>query len=181
MSDFLNSLENWENLIKPHNAIVDELEGVWVRVKIVTLISRVGKGVVQDHFLWELQSTGATKEGLGRLSFGEETPRRRQLRSARRRSRPRSPTPMEIGMVKGQNGKRQHLQPKGGGGCKGHRHQQTCEHSRKLGRVKKVCWYAKKCQPPSGTCKGKSGQGCKCKVKGKNKTTRPSPSASSAS
>ena len=51
MSDFLNSLEAWEYQIKQHEAIVDELEGVQERVEIATLISRTGKGVVQDHFL----------------------------------------------------------------------------------------------------------------------------------
>ena len=54
MSDLLNSLEKFENLIKQHDAIVDELEGVPNRVKIATLISRMGTGVVQDPFWREL-------------------------------------------------------------------------------------------------------------------------------
>ena len=51
MSDFQDNVEKWEQLIKHHDAIVDELEGVQERVKIATLIRRMGKGVVQDHFL----------------------------------------------------------------------------------------------------------------------------------
>ena len=44
MSDLLQ-------LIKQHDAIVDDLEVVQGRVTIATLTSRMGNGVVQDHFL----------------------------------------------------------------------------------------------------------------------------------
>ena len=40
MSDFLGSLEKKENLIKQHDAVTDESEGVQDRVNSATLISR---------------------------------------------------------------------------------------------------------------------------------------------
>ena len=169
LSDLLNSLEKWDNMIR-HHATVDELEGVEGSVKIATLLSRMGKGIVQDHFLVgvSMYTLRATQEGPGRVLFSEEAPRWRQLRSARRRSR--------AWTVKGQHGKRQHQQPTGGIGGKGQHHQQTCEHCGKPGNVKKFCWYAKKGQPSCGTGMGKSGDGSKARTK----TTKPSRSASGA-
>ena len=46
MQDFLNSVEKWEYLIKQYDGMVEELEGLQDRVKIATLISRMGRGVV---------------------------------------------------------------------------------------------------------------------------------------
>ena len=113
MSDFLNSLEKWDNLVKQHDAMVDALEGVQDRVKIATLISRMRKGVVEDHFLVEvakytrydqlgkdLVDLLSAKKHLGGDSSG----------SGRDHG---GPTHMEIGMVKGsQYGKGQHQQNK---------------------------------------------------------------------
>ena len=51
MSDFLSRLEKWEYVIKQYDHMVDDPEALQDRVKIATVISRMGKGVVQDHFL----------------------------------------------------------------------------------------------------------------------------------
>ena len=117
MSDFLNSLEKWENLIKQHDAMVDALEGVQDRVEIATLISRMGKGVVEDHFLVGVAAytryDQLGKDLVDLLSaktyFGGDS-----SGSGRDHG---GPTPMEIGMeigmVKGsQHGKGQHQQNK---------------------------------------------------------------------
>ena len=51
MQDFLSSLEKWEYLIKQYDHMVGGIDDLQDRVKIATLVSRMGKGVVQDHFL----------------------------------------------------------------------------------------------------------------------------------
>ena len=95
-------------------AIADELEGVHDRVKMSTPISRMGKGIVQDHFLVgvaeytrydqlrkDLVDYLSAKKHLGGDSSGVHGRSRDQGGLA----------PMEIGTVKGQQGKRQHQQP----------------------------------------------------------------------
>ena len=76
MSDFLNNLEKWQNLIKQHDAIVDE-----------TLFGRMGTGVVQDHFLMGVAKytrCEQLRKDLVEYISAKETPRRRQRRSAGR-------------------------------------------------------------------------------------------------
>ena len=112
MSDFLSSLEKWENLIKQHDTMVGELDGVHERVKIATLISRMGKGSVgvatctRYEDLWrDLVECLLVKKRFGGDSSG-------LLGGGRDHG---GPTPMEIGVVNGQYGKKQHQQTKGRG------------------------------------------------------------------
>ena len=101
MTDILNSLGKWENLIKQHDAIVDELEGVQERVNIATLMRRMGK----VHALRTTQERTLSSTCLRRKTSGAR---------------------MEFGMVKGsQHGKRQHQQNKGGANGTGSHHRQN--------------------------------------------------------
>ena len=112
MSDFLNSLEKCVNVIKQHDAMVDELEGVKDRVKIATLISRMGKGIV--HFLVGVAKY--TRYDQLRKDLVEYLSAKKPLcGDSSGVSGGGGPTPTEIGMAKRQNGKRQHEQPRGAG------------------------------------------------------------------
>ena len=90
-------------MIKQHDAIVDELEGAQDRVKIAPLISRVGKGVVHDHFLVGVAKY-ARYEQL-RKDLVEYLSANKHLGGDRSGVHEGGrdhgdPTPMEIGMVK---------------------------------------------------------------------------------
>ena len=100
---------------------------------------------------WELQGARATKNLSAKMHLGGDcsgVPAGGRDHGV--------PTPMEFGMVKGQNGKRRHQQPKGGRGCKGQHRQQTCEHW-KTWSCEEGLLARQESQPPSGTVKGKSG------------------------
>ena len=141
VSDFLNRLEKWEKLINQHDANVDELDGVQERLKIETLISRVGKGVVQDHLVGVAKYTRFEQHRKDLIEYHSAKKHLGGDSSGSGRDHG-GPTSMEIGMVRGsQYGKRQ---SKGGGDGKGSHHRQICEHLGKPGHVKQDCWNTKK-------------------------------------
>ena len=98
--DLLTSIERWEALIKQYDGLVAFEERLQDRVKVSTIISRMQKGSVQDHFLVnvgkyqvydqlrkDLMDVLAAKKHLGGTpdTGGGHT----------------GPTPMEIGQLQG--------------------------------------------------------------------------------
>ena len=166
MQDFLSSLEKWEYLIKQYDHMVGGIDDLQDRVKIATLVSRMGKGVVQDHFLVNVSKY--TKYEDLRKDLVDFLSAKKHLGGTGGDSQSHNgPAPMEIGQMV--NGKWQKGGKGGGAKGKGKGKDITCHHCGKPGHVKKDCWVLQGGGATAAATSPKVDKGGKGKGKGGGK------------
>ena len=174
MSDFLIILEKWENLIKQHDAIVDELESVQERNKIASLSIRLVKGFVPGSRLGgscEVHALRTTQEDQvecrpGRVSFFGET-------SVETAHDCTGPTPVEICMVRCQYGKK-------GGRGKAQHQKQICEQVKNLVMRRRIAGTPRKANLRLVLARATPVHDLRARAKARTNSTRPSRSVSGA-
>ena len=103
MSDFLSSLEKWETFIRQYDgAVAGAEEKIQGSVKMATVISRIGKGPLQDHLML---NSGRYENYEGMRAEIVEV-----LRAQRHMAKPGAvqssgSIPMEVGAIANQSGK----------------------------------------------------------------------------
>ena len=96
-NDVEDVLEKWENLIKQYDATVAPADQVRSSIKIATVISKIPKGSLRDHFM--INSAKFPEYNDLRKEIREIVRTRRHLDGVQNQTGSKGPTPMEVGAV----------------------------------------------------------------------------------